>query len=378
MVNVLQGGGRIWFFFVCSMIGFAQSPATSGFEEVSQRATEAYAQKRFEEAAKLYRKSLELRPQWSEGWGYLAASLFNLDRYAEARDAYRQTTILTPQNGPSWAYLGLCEYELRQYKDAFDHLIKGQRLGLGESADLVSAVHYDLAMLWNTAGQFNTAAKEISFLARTEDKNPAVVEATGLIVLRMPLFPYEIPPAKRELVRKAGEAGWLVNTQHVEEARQLYKDLVAQYPREANLHYAYGLTLTVSDQDAAIAELEKALALNPRHVPALVEAAFLCVEGGHLEKGERLAQRAMEIEPKNYAPHNILGRALVQTGHADEGIKELETAVKLAPTIASSHFNLAQAYQKAGKSADAAREFAAFKELDQSKEGQDGAGEQHP
>jgi Flp pilus assembly protein TadD len=86
----------------------------------------------------------------------------------------------------------------------------------------------------------------------------------------------------------------------------------------------------------------------------------------------------MEIEPKNYAPHNILGRILVQTGHGDDGIKELETAVKLAPTIASSHFNLAQAYQKAGKSADAAREFAAFKELDQTKEGQDGAREQHP
>jgi len=344
---------------------------------VDRQAATAYAQNRFEDAARLYRQAVKKRPDWAEGWGYLAASLFTLNRYPEARDAYRQTTVLTPKNGPSWAYMGFCEFELRDYRNAFDHLMKGKQLGLGNDLTLLSRVHYELALLWDTAGQFEMATKEISFLANAGDMSPPVVEATGLIVLRLPLFPYEIPATRHELVMKAGEAGWQVNAQHLEEARHLYKDLVAQHPQEANLHYAYGLALTVSDQDAAVAELEKTLDLNPKHVPALIEAAFLSLEMGQLEKSERWAQRALEIEPKNYAPHNILGRIFVQTGHSEKGITELETAVRLAPSIASSHFNLAQAYQKAGKSADAAREFAAFRELDHT-EGQDGASEQHP
>jgi tetratricopeptide (TPR) repeat protein len=367
------GVGLLWLGG-CYVFSQHASRANSS---IDQQAADAYAQNRFQDAARLYRQAVKSRPDWAEGWGYLAASLYNLNRYADARDAYRQTTELTPNNGPSWAYMGFCEYELRDYRNAFDHLSKAKQLGVGNDLTLLSRLHYELALLWDTAGQFDMAMKEIAFLANAGDKSPPVIEATGLIVLQIPIFPYEIPTAKHELVMKTGEAGWKVNAQQVEQARQLYKELVARHPREANLHYAYGLTLTVSDQDGAIAELEKALALNPRHVPALIEVSFLCLEAGSLEKSERMARRAMVIEPKNYAPHNILGRILVQTGHAELGIAELETAVKLAPTIASSHFNLAQAYQKAGKGADAAREFAAFKELDQAKEGQDGAPEQH-
>jgi len=58
---------------------------------------------------------VQLHPTWTEGWGYLAASLHGLNRYADARDAYHRTTALTPKNGPSWAFLGLCEYELRDW-----------------------------------------------------------------------------------------------------------------------------------------------------------------------------------------------------------------------------------------------------------------------
>lgn len=363
---------------LCTLPVFGQNVPAASSASIDQQAADAYAQNHFEDAARLYRQAVKQKPSWPEGWGYLAASLYNLNRYAEARDAYRQTTLLTPKNGPSWAYMGFCEYELRDYRNAFDHLMKAKQLGVGNDATLLSRLHYELALLWDTAGQFDMAMKEVSFFANAGDKSPPVIEATGLIVLRLPLFPYEIPAAKHDLIMKTGEAGWAVNAQHLEDARQLYKDLVAQHPREANLHYAYGLALTVSDQEAAIAELDKALDLNPKLIPALIEDAFLCLEAGHLDKSEPLARRASELEPKNYAPHNILGRILVQTGHPEKGIAELETAVKLAPSVASSHFNLAQAYQKAGKSADAAREFAAFKELDQAKEGQDGAAEQHP
>ena len=356
----------------------AQTAEQSNPPEISQRAAEAFSQSNFADAAKLYRQAVKQRPDWAEGWGYLAASLFNLNRYAEARDAYLRTTVLTPKNGPSWAYAGFCEYELRDYRRAFDHLVKGERLGLGDDPALASKVHYELGLLWDTAAQFEMGSKELAFFASTGDKSPPVIEAAGMNVLRMPVFPYEIPPGKRDLIMKAGEAEWDVNGHQLEDARKIFEELIAAYPKEPNLHYAYGFVLSVSDQEAAVAELEKELVISPAHLPAMIEAAFLSLEMGHLEESEKLSRRAIAIEPKNYAPHNILGRVLAQTGHTEQGISELETAVKLAPKIAAAHFNLAQAYQKAGKSAAATREFAAFKELDQKQENHDASAPANP
>src|SRR5258708_25807235 len=187
--------------------------------------------------------------------------------------------------------------------------------------------------------------KELALLASAGDKSPAIIEATGLNVLRMPIFPYEIPSAKHDLVMKVGEAGWDVNAHQVEDARKIFEELIGAYPKEPNLHYAYGFVLAVSDQESAVAELEKELAISPTHVPAMIEASFLCLEMGHLEKSENLARRAIAIEPRNYAPHNILGRVLEQTGHSEQGIAELETAVRPAPGICGAAFHLVQELQ---------------------------------
>ena len=358
----------------------SSSPAK--FREIEQNAGEAFRQSRFDDAAKLYGEAVRLRPKWAEGWGYLAAALFSQERYREAEEAYRQTTVLTPRNGPSWMYLGFCEYQLRDYRHAFEHLMKGRQLGFVGDPRQQAKVRYEVAMLWDTAGQFEMGTKELTALTNmgtdAGNPNPLAVEATGLNVLRMPVFPYEIPPAKHALIMKAGEAGWKMNGHHLEEARKLYEELLAGYPKEPNLHYAYGFTLAASDQEAAVAEFEKELDISPKHVPAMVEAALLCLEMGQFEKSERLARRAIAIEPKNYAPHNILGRILVRTDHPELGITELEAAVRLAPKIAATHFSLAQAYQKAGKSAAAAREFAAFKELTPGQEGQDAGAQANP
>jgi tetratricopeptide (TPR) repeat protein len=337
-------------------------PAPS-FDDVAKRAKDAWEAHQLEDAAKLYRQAVQIHPLWAEGWGYLASSLYQLKRYPEARDAYRHTTVLTPKNAPSWTLLGLCEYELRDYRHAFDHLFKAEQLGIGEDQSLQATVKYHLALLWVTAGQFELGMKELTWFADRNQANPDVIQATGLSLLRMALFPYEIPENKRELVMKAGAAGWATNTHHMDEAKALYEELVAAYPKEPNVHYAYGIFLVALDQEAAVAELEKELQITPAHVPALIEASFLCLKMGQLDKSAKLAARATEIEPKNYAPHNISGRILVENGETARGIQELEIAANLAPHIAETHFNLAQAYQRAGRKEAAAREFAIFEKL---------------
>jgi tetratricopeptide (TPR) repeat protein len=334
---------------------------------LAQRAQQALNQGHLDDAARLYRQALRLHPRWAEGWGYLAGALYQLQRYPEARDAYRQTTMLTPKNGPSWALLGLCEYELRDYSHAFDHLFKAERLGLGSDRDLTAQVKYHLAILWNTAGQFEMGLREILWFAQQNLGSPEIIEVIGLSVLRIPDFPEELAQSKVEMVMLAGQAGFAANAQKLDLAQQYYDQLEAKYPTQPNVHYSCGLFVSNHDLDAALKEYEKEIEINPTQPLARVQAAFLYLKMGQQDKALQYAQEASRLDPRNPAAHNLAGRSLMDLNRTPEAIPELALAVRLAPQNSSFHLNLARAYQKSGNKPLAAKEMAAFNQLESKK-----------
>ena len=354
---------------------FAQGPSSAtevaaapkpspAFNTLQKRAEEAWKANQMEDAAKLYRQAVGLRPAWPEGWGRLASSLFQLNRYAQARDAYRQTTVLTPKNGPSWAFLGLCEYELREYRPAFDHLVRSEQLGLGPDRDLNAQVKYHLAILWDTAGQFEAGLKEISWFPEQNLGSPEIIEAIGLSVLRRPWFPYEIPADQRGSVVEAGAAGFAEVSRQPDKAKALFEQLVSEYPKEHDAHYAYGHFLANIDPEAALREYKAELEITPSHVPARTEAAVLCLQMGQPENALRYAQEANNLEPNNASAHNLAGRALSDMGRPKDAIAELVAATRLEPKNSAFHLQLARAYQKTGETALATKEMAAFNDLE--------------
>jgi len=349
---------------LCVAAANGQATPSRGSDELAERAAAALKANQLEEAAKLYRQAVTVRPAWAEGWGYLAATLSSLNRYPEAREAYRHTTLLTPKNGPSWAYLGLCEYDMRDYPRAFNHLAKGEQLGLGPDRDLTANVKYHLALLWTTAGQFDRGLLEMSWFAEQNLGGQEIFEAIGLGLLRRPWFPYEVPANKLPMVLAAGEAGFAQAIHKPEEARKLFESLVSQYGGEPGVHYAYGKFLSNLDIDAALKEYEKEIEITPSHVPARIEAAFLCLKAGQFDKGLSYARQAAKIEPKNPVAHNLTGRSLMELDRTDEAVPELALATRLSPQNASFHLDLARAYQKAGDKALAAKEVAAFNQLE--------------
>ena len=339
----------------------AKSPP---FDDLAKHAEEAWKNHQYADAAKLYRQAVDSRPSWAEGWGFLASSLYQLERYSEARDAYRETTILTPKNAPSWAYLGLCEYELRDYQRAFEDLAKAESMGLGEDHDLTAQVKYHRAILWSTAGQFEKGLGEMLFFPAHNLASPEIIQAIGLSVLRIPIFPYEIPQEKQEEIILAGEASYAANAEHMDVAQKIYAQLVEKYPNEPNVHFAYGQFLSHIDLDNAIKEYEKEIEINPAHAYARIEAAYLYLKMGNLDKALVHSQEAVKLQPRYAAAHNLLGRVFLEQNRAADAISELGEATKLAPENASFHLNLARAYQKAGDTTLAAKEIATFNELD--------------
>ena len=341
--------------------------ATAGdrFTQISKQAGEARQQERLDDAARLYREAVRLRPSWKEGWWYLGTMFYDQDRYEESRAALRRFTVLDPKVAAAWAFLGLCEFETKKYDEALAHLQRASALGLDEKSQLSVVTQYHIALLLTRSERFEGALELLLKFAQAGNENPEFVEAAGLAGLRKPLLPTELPPAERELVLQVGRAVTDTGARRPVEAQKEFEELVASHPKTPNVHYLFGSFLLISNPDAGLDELKKELENSPRHLPALVQIAFEYLRRGDAAAALPYAQRAVEIDPQSFVAHNAMGRVLVDAGDLEQGIKELELSRQEAPGSPQTRIALASAYAKAGRKEDAARERAEFLKLKQ-------------
>ena len=350
---------------LASPAGQASSAPAEGFEVLARRAGEARDAGRTTDARVLYRKAVEARADWDEGWWYLGVLLYEEQKCDEAEPALARFLELKPQTGPGWVIRGVCAYDQGRYPQAIEWIQKGTGLGLGANAELQRVAAKRLAFALVEIGRFELAIEPLTLLARLSPEEPGLVEATGLALLRLPYLPSEVPAERRDLVQKLGRAGSLQLGRRGDEAAKLYQELVAEYPQEPRVRYAYGVFLLRSGDDRGLAELRRAVELDPDDAMTRLELTFeLLLHGDNAEAKEH-ATKAVARAPSLFAAHNALGRALVELGELDGGIRALEEAVRLAPESAEMHFTLARAYARAGRTEDAARERAAFSEIEE-------------
>jgi predicted Zn-dependent protease len=240
---------------------------------------------------------------------------------------------------------------------------KAQTLGIGGNVELTRSAWYHTAVLLLRAGQFELAVEPLTMLSRSEPEGASLVEAIGLLVLRLPYLPSEFPAEKRDLITAAGRAGYSWFGRAAAEADKRFRALTEHYPDAAGVHYAYGVFLLQSDSDAAMTAFRREIAVNPQSAYPYLEIAFEMLRRGESREAEASAKEAVRLEPLLPAARNALGRALVELGDLKTGIEQLQTAVKLAPESPEMHFALATAYARAGRRQDAAREREIFLKL---------------
>jgi predicted Zn-dependent protease len=189
-------------------------------------------------------------------------------------------------------------------------------------------------------------------------------EAIGLTLLRLSYLPNEMPPAKREVVIKAGRAGFYMAAEQRTQAAQEFSELLAVFPNEPNVNYAHGIFLMRDAPDEGLKAFEKELQLSPQHVFAMLQIAFEYIKRKDFNAGLPYAENAVKLEPNLFAGHNALGRILLELGPIERAIKELEISVRQAPDSPETHFALARAYTKAGRKAEAEKARNEFTRLD--------------
>jgi tetratricopeptide (TPR) repeat protein len=345
--------------------GTTAQASPAAFEDVARRASAAREANRLEEATRLYREGVGLRPQWDEGWWYLGTLLYDQDQHREAQSAFAKLTALKPDLAPGWAMRGLCEYQLKLYDAALQHIGRGLGLGLAGNESIASVARYHRAALLLRSEQYELALADLTLVARQQGESPGVRNAIGLALLRLAFLPEAVPADKTALVAAVGQAGYYQLAKKLTEAQQAWSAVLVKYPDTPNVHYAYGVYLLPEHPDDALLEFATEAKRDPGHVYSYLQIAFEQLRRNDYAAALPAAEKAVLLAPRLFAAQNALGRALVGAGQLKKGIAALEEAARLAPDSAEMFFSLARAYQKAGRKEDAERARATFAELDQ-------------
>jgi tetratricopeptide (TPR) repeat protein len=239
------------FYFAPAIFGQTGSAADTrnDFDSAARSAAAARDAGHVAEAIANYRRAVELRPSWQEGWFYLGTLQYDADQYAGAIFAFQKLVELAPDGGPAWNFLGLCEFETRDFVNALAHLEKGQQLGLGDDPEIAQVSRYHLALLLNRSGDFDRASKMIvSAFAGAPYPAQAKV-ALGLALLHAPVLPEELNPSQDALVQSAGEVAALLAQSDSVHALALFPQLVAAHPDTPYLHGAWAKALAAAGRD---------------------------------------------------------------------------------------------------------------------------------
>jgi tetratricopeptide (TPR) repeat protein len=348
---------------ITAIAGQSAETAAGNFRQLAQQAEQARQENRDDDAIRLYKRALVLRPAWPEGLWYAGALSYEMERYADARDTLSRFVALDDKAGPGWALLGLSEFHTREYSRSLDHLQRALALGMGDRASLVHSVRLSTICLLTRMEHYDDAREFMMTIIGSGEDATEFVEPAGLAGLRMPLLPAEIPPQRRELIRMAGEAVIAAGTEPYEDAEPKFKRLMVVYPHDPGVHFLYGAYLMTKNPNEATTEMLRELEITPTNVLVRVRLAQRYMEQNQLERALPLALEGVKLEPRLASAHMILGEVQIAKGDLADGIKELETARAEDSLTMRIHWDLVRAYAAAGRAADAQREKAETERL---------------
>jgi tetratricopeptide (TPR) repeat protein len=111
--------------------------------------------------------------------------------------------------------------------------------------------------------------------------------------------------------------------------------------RRARAEFLRGLRFTRTDaRQAAAAEFEKAVALDPKFSEAYGNLGVVYTRLGHFDEAVVAFQSALRLDPTTAAHHANLAFALIQLKRYDEAKNEAQTAIWLDPGNSSAEFFL--------------------------------------
>jgi len=142
---------------------------------------------------------------------------------------------------------------------------------------------------------------------------------------------------------------WLGNTKSPEETLKKGIELAQKaLAMDDSIAVAHGLLCAIyaiqRDYGKAIAEGERAVALNPGLAEGYLDYAVALLQMGRPEEDIPLLQKAIRLNPFQTTIYVLYGEALRNTGRYEEAVSPFKKAIQISPNHFFAHLELAVTY----------------------------------
>lgn len=253
----------------------------------------------------------------------LGIAFLRTDMLEEAAREFRRVMELRPSEGSASFYLGIIAARENRWGDAVDHF----RMALDRSGPRGTVLH-NLAVALEEVGRLDQAEAMSGEATSRLPEDPWVLLGWGLIALR----------------RDDAQAAW----SRLERARDLFREPPTIWFWAA----ALALTAQ-QQLDRALAVAREGVRLHPHDVVLRNNCAVLHEATGEFAAAEELLRTVVQDEPTVPQPFKNLGDLLYRSGRYDEATTAYERAAALDPQLGDDLFfklgNLAFRRRDAGR-----------------------------
>ncbi len=277
----------------------AEQPEPAGVEFL--RGMVFYQQGKMSDASAAFSKAVAQNPKDREAMQMEGVSLFRAGKPAEAVPLLEQahTAVPTANVDPNYV-LGLCYMDTRRYDDARKAF----------------------------AGQYGFAP----------DSAPAYLLAGRMFLRRNYL------PIAEESVRKAIALNAILPQAHL-----LLGEIALAHGQAAD----------------AITDFEQESVLNPLDGAAYERLGDAYIHANDFDRAQQALDRAVLLEPTVNIPFILLGKVLLKQQNSLMAKMYLEHALEIDPKNYMAHYLLGQAYRALGRTDDATREYQAAAQIEE-------------
>ncbi len=337
--------------------------------DLLNKAAELHQAGKLDEAITEYRRVLERYPDLAQVRSNLGAALAGSGHYSEAIIEYNRALAKHPDPHVG-LNLALAYYKTSQLSNAVEALLKVRK---GQPDDLQTALL--LADCYLRLGQNKDVIELLTPLYQTSAPDPGVRYMLGTALIRdgqADRGQQVIDPILKD--GDSAEARLLMGTTKlmVNDLNGAVADLkkaVELNPNLPDVYSYYGSALlSTGDPASARQAFEKELGLDPNSFEANLRMGVLLRQDEDGPTALKYLERALLIRPGDIGVRYQIAATQLTMGQVDMAREGLETMLKEAPNFTEAHVTLATVYYREKRKADGDRERAIVLKLNAQKQ----------
>jgi len=256
--------------------------------------------KKYEESLSAFNEAVELDERYADAWLGIGDSFFGLGRFDEAYKCFDKALELDADLSEAW------------YKKGTVLEAKGRWGGALQLYERAIALDPDY---------FEPRLRVAAALSGRQKYNEAL-KAYDDVLSKKPTEPIAMV-GKASTYKEMGR--WGAALQLLESLTKDHDDFVPGWILRGQI---------MKDQrqsDKAMADFERALALDPENSVALVEKAWLLFENGGFSESLRIFKIASQVDPRNYSAWLGIAESFREMGDKEKAMVAYDKATGIAP-----------------------------------------------